>query len=298
MLPAACLNCDHVLGTGPAAEPDAAAWRFCPACGQETNIKPPTLAEFAQQFGGAYLATEGALWRTLKLLLFKPDELTRQYLAGRRKHYVLPLRLYLSVSVVALLIARALGGITALNGLDQPELAAALRAPQPSVVLNLLGGRTGLQDGRFVCERVPLWLCRRISRQIEADPQAFLPRLRQVNERIVANWSLVMFVLLPLFAWGLRVLYANRGLRYTEHLVYALHLHAFLFCVLTVMQLRWLPLSVAGAVWMVAYAALSGRRVYGGRWWPRLLRGLALGAYYAVLLAMAVLLLALFFLLV
>jgi hypothetical protein len=50
-------------------------------------MRPPTLiSEFMQQFGGAYFSTEGALWRTLKLLLLKPGELTVQYLAGRRKH--------------------------------------------------------------------------------------------------------------------------------------------------------------------------------------------------------------------
>ncbi len=42
---------------------------YCPECGQETQIRAPRIGEFIQQFGGAYLSTEGALWRTLKLLL-------------------------------------------------------------------------------------------------------------------------------------------------------------------------------------------------------------------------------------
>jgi len=54
------------------------------------------LRELAQQFGGADLSTEGACWHTLKLLLTRPGELTAQYLAGRRKYPVLPLRLCLS----------------------------------------------------------------------------------------------------------------------------------------------------------------------------------------------------------
>ena len=61
--PGSCLNCGAAL-----AEPCP---RFCGACGQETNVKPPTLGEFLQQFGGAYFSTEGALWRTVKLLLLK-----------------------------------------------------------------------------------------------------------------------------------------------------------------------------------------------------------------------------------
>ena len=43
--PGSCLNCG-----APLAEPRP---RFCGACGQETNVKPPTLGEFLQQFGGA-----------------------------------------------------------------------------------------------------------------------------------------------------------------------------------------------------------------------------------------------------
>ena len=51
--PPHCLNCMQ-----PLADPRP---RFCPACGQETQLRPPTLGEFLQQFGGAFLATEGAL---------------------------------------------------------------------------------------------------------------------------------------------------------------------------------------------------------------------------------------------
>ena len=106
--PAHCLNCGAPLG-----EPRP---RFCGACGQETHVRAPRLGEFLQQFGGAYFATEGALWRTLGLLLFKPGELTARYLAGRRKHYVLPLRLYLSISLVVLLLVRVLGSGAVMAG--------------------------------------------------------------------------------------------------------------------------------------------------------------------------------------
>lgn len=73
-------------------------------------MRPPTIGEFAQQFGGSVMATEGALWRTLVLLFTRPGQLTREYLAGRRRHYVLPLRLYLTVSLVALLATQRVYG--------------------------------------------------------------------------------------------------------------------------------------------------------------------------------------------
>ncbi|MBK6865164.1 MAG: hypothetical protein IPG91_17440 [Ideonella sp.] len=42
----------------PPPPPRGAADAFAPAGWQETALRPPTLGEFAQQFGGSYLSTE------------------------------------------------------------------------------------------------------------------------------------------------------------------------------------------------------------------------------------------------
>lgn len=259
-----CRNCGWPLDASPPP--------FCPGCGQEVRFKPPTVGEFLQQFGGAYLSTEGALWRTLKLLFTQPGELTKQYLNGRRKHYVLPLRLYLTLSVVALLLVRALGQVAPLTGADDPALEAALRSGKPTAVLNFHGSQTGMREGVLVCERMPRWVCERVGDQLRADPPGFLLKVKQANQRVLANWSIVMLVLLPLFAIGLRVVFANRGLGYAEHLVFALHLHAFWACALLLLLADWLPLTLLAVGIMLAYTLMAGRRVYGGRWWASLAR--------------------------
>ncbi len=278
--PVACPNCSRPLGTDPAP--------FCPGCGQEVQTRPPTMGEFLQQFGGAYLSTEGALWRTLKLLFTQPGELTRQYLAGRRKHYVLPLRLYLTMSVLALLVVRLVAEVTPISGVDDPALASALRSGKPTAVLTLYGGKAGIREGALVCERLPRWVCVRIGQALKADPPGFLVKLQQANQRVVANWGFVMFLLLPLFTLGLRVLHAGSGMVYAEHLVFALHLHAFWSVMLLALLAQWLPLTVLTLAIMVIYTLLAGQRVYGGRWWSRWLRGLLLSAYYFALLSVAV----------
>jgi hypothetical protein len=81
---------------------------FCPVCGQETAVHPPTFGEFVHEFIGHYVAFEGALWRTLGLLLFRPGRLTREYLEGRRRKYVFPLRLYLTISFIFFIVAKVL----------------------------------------------------------------------------------------------------------------------------------------------------------------------------------------------
>lgn len=270
----ACLNCAQPL---PLPRP-----RFCGHCGQETNLRAPTLGEFAQQFGGAYFSTEGALWRTLKLLLTKPGALTIEYFAGRRKHYVLPLRLYLTVSVVVLLLAR----IVASNTL-QTEVSPRVDPGRVSLTLLSTGPslRVGVEKGRYYCEGLPEAMCKRIERRLVADGR-FRPELQQLGERFITNASSAMFVLLPLVAALLRGVYANRGLRYTEHLVFALHLHAFWFIALALTLPAWPWVNGLAQLAMPVYAVLAMRRVYGGRWWALALRTSVLACAYFVLLAL------------
>lgn len=275
--PPDCLNCGHALGT---PRP-----RFCPACGQETNLRPPQFGEFVQQFGGAYFATEGALWRTLKLLLIKPGELTRQYLAGRRKHYVLPLRLYLSISLVVLLLMRLAGAIE-FNVVDNSE--AAVPTPPRSMALELGPGRAGLKDGVFYCSGFPPWLCRRLQARIDVEPRRMAEQISEVGDRMANHWGAAMFVLMPAFALGLKLLYWRRRLRYTEHLVFALHLHAFWFFVFALMLVDVDAIGLLGALAIPVYGLLAMRRVYGGRWWTLLLRALLLSWVYLVMIAVTV----------
>jgi hypothetical protein len=277
---AACANC------GAPFAPERR--RFCPECGQETVIQAPRVTEFLQQFGGAYLSTEGALWRTLKLLLLKPGELTVRYLAGQRKHYVLPLRLYLTVSVLVLLMARWIGGVEVVSGLDTPDIAAAERGELPTLVLNAGPVSLGVRQGNFVCEALPGWLCTVAHARAAPDARTFLHKVRKANERWAANVGAVMFVLLPLFALCLKVVNVHARLPYAAHLVFALHLHAFWFIMLAVMRIPWQPLTWLGIAVVALYTLKAGSRVYPGTWLLRAFRALALTLPYMSLLALTV----------
>jgi hypothetical protein len=275
-----CTNCFAEL---PAPRP-----RFCGACGQETRIKPPTVGEFIQQLGGAYFSTEGALWRTLALLLFRPGELTRRYLAGRRKHYVLPLRLYITISLATLLLVRL---VTPLHFEIGPEalrdVAGTGSEGGQVVVIDFgNGSRAGLDKGKFYCERLPAWLCNPLAARMDIDRKSFERELKLWPERFLARWGTAMFLLVPIFALFLKLAYLGRGLRYTEHLVHALHLHSFWFLAVALSTAPVPGANLAFAA-MPVYTLISARRVYGGGWLGTVMRALAVALLYGIALGIA-----------
>lgn len=284
-----CLNCGAVLM--PLA--DTTPPRFCASCGQETHVKPPALGEFLQQFGGAYLSTEGALWRTLKLLLLKPGELTRLYLAGQRKHFVLPLRLYLTISVLLLLGLR-LSGVLQVDIDDTPAAAteaAAAESKKPNLSILTFDDGTGLglRNGVFYCDNFPAWLCKRAQRRIDIDPKGVADAVEQFKERFIGNVGAAMFLLLPSFALWLKLVYLNRRLHYTEHLVFALHVHAFWFLAFALIFTGVKALAVIGTLAVPWYTLAAMRRVYGGRRWPRVLRALLVSLLYGLVMSVTLL---------
>ncbi|WP_242478673.1 DUF3667 domain-containing protein [Rubrivivax gelatinosus] len=285
-----CPNCEQ-----PLPEPTP---KFCPHCGQETRVRAPTVGEFVQQFGGAYLSTEGAMGRTLAQLFRHPGELTRQYLRGRRKHYVLPLRLYLTISVLVLLALR----LSNLLDAGQPQPAVQLDKDEPPKVELKIGGASvqfGFKpDGKgFECENLPAWVCKRLEQRLGTGPEALANDTRGLKARLVDAVGPAMFVLLPGFAAWLALAYRNRRLRYTEHLVFALHVHAFWFAMLGI---TLLPLGgFEGLAWLVVpvYTWLAMRRVYGGRWWTQALRSSVVATLYFTTMVAAMVIAALWALL-
>jgi hypothetical protein len=111
--------------------------------------------------------------------------------------------------------------------------------------------------------------------------------LRKVPERFVSHWGSAMFALLPLYAFLLKLVYINRRLRWSEHLVFALHLHAFIFAMVLVKLtgIPWLGGLALSAI--PIYSVIALQVVYGGRWWATTLRVMTLGFLYFVAMTTA-----------
>jgi hypothetical protein len=97
----------------------------------------------------------------------------------------------------------------------------------------------------------------------------------------------MVFLLLPVFALLLKLLYIRRSRFYAEHFVFALHVHSFFFLMFFLMNVT--PGSVVDRLlifWMVAYVWLAMKRVYGQGWFRTSVKWWVLGVSYSIALAL------------
>ncbi len=271
---------------------------YCAQCGQETVVSRLRLRDFSHEYLQNFVTLEGRLWRSLWLLVSQPGQLTLEFLAGRRRSYVRPIPLYLSLSFL-LFVLLALTPPASLFQLDDTGTGAAAPAAtskgqttqrKPSATSTAKDKLPTLEELELQMD-LPQWLKplgKRYYKAIEQfknDPHVASQRLLSA---VLAKLPYAAFLLVPVFAVYTRLLFWRRNRGYAEHFLFALHLHAFVFLTLLVVYglapdalAPWLFWS-----WLI-YLTLALRRLFGGRWWVQCLRALLLMALHAISLAIA-----------
>lgn len=268
---------------------------FCHQCGQATHLHVPSAREFLHEFIAHYVALEGKLWRSLMLLFSKPGLLTREYIEGRRVRYVEPLRLYLSFSIIFFALFK-FSGVTLYNN-DSPVGTApaaigapARSAPAPDVVLTS-GARVELNDDeREIARQLGTVNSRLGTRMENFFRMARISQTEVVKRAFYSYTPYAIFLLMPLFALFLKLLYLGSGRRYGEHFLFALHSNAFAFFTMSLVIVAdgWDFVQAALVAWLVFYLPTAMRRVYGGTRRLTALRWLVLLALHLLSLSIAV----------
>lgn len=210
----------------------------------------------------------------------------------------------------------------------EPMPAASLAAPATAASLAIpdtTSDRTAIAERRGLDKKMQpvhiAWL-----------PGAANARLTRIGEHVLANWHTykhgdaaareeskermlsgffgvlppTMFVLMPIFALLLKLFYVFKRRLYIEHLIVALHSHAFLFLNLLLGMLvslltawvtphiAWLayPLGWIGAalwLWAPIYLLIMQKRIYRQGWPMTIVKYLAVGWCYCWILTFALL---------
>jgi hypothetical protein len=276
--PRECLNCGRSV-TG----------NFCAECGQRAIDPNPTLRELVHELAEGFLNWDGKLLGTLRLLVTSPGALTREYLAGRRVRFISPLRVYLTCSVLFFFMKAVLPNAPMLIR----STTSGSSGKATSSTTN--GGVISVQaDGDSLSDRALDSLAARGSGVTQLWWRHFASALRNkraLSEAVTSNVPRMMFVLVPIFAGMVALVFRSRRMRYPQHLAFALHVHAFLFLALIltlaprIVTIGWVnAVLVAGSFTAIgAHLVLAMRRVYAVSTGGAIARSALIAAAYFVI---------------
>ncbi len=204
--------------------------QFCSSCGQRDKELHVPIKELASEFLDVIPLFDERLIRSLKPFLFKPGFLTQEYLSGKRKSYISPFKFYFFISFLYFFIStfnvtetkknyrndlfRKDSVKTIIND-DSTSLAirssdsrVSFTLPDTAKIKKLFGQKIieGFKSGR-------------------TNPQIFFDKIREHLPKII-------FLLPPVFALLMRLVYIRSKILYIKHLIFSFYFHSFIFFIL------------------------------------------------------------------
>jgi hypothetical protein len=246
---------------------------FCHNCGQE-NIEPKeTVWHLVSHFFSDLTHFDRKFFTSLKDLILKPGFLSKEYMVGRRASYLNPIRMYIFTSAIFFLIFFSLYKINEkdLNvrsvflgktyeeiiKMDSAKLSEftkkinkgkPLKRAEVITLMDTSGFRiapgnyrskkeydsllkAGVKKHNWV-ERQLVYKNLEIKEKYGSDPKVVLAALLN---RFMHSLPQMLFVLLPLFALILKLIYIRRKqFYYVDHIIFTIHLYVFIFLVMLV----------------------------------------------------------------
>ena len=242
---AKCLNCGSPLSA-----------QFCPECGQKNKDYSLTFKDFFSDFLEELLDVDSRVLRSLRLLFTRPGFLTSEYVKGRRVRYIPPVRIYLVASVLfflALTLKTLLPSvqnneffkeITESGNLDN-AFENALESKQ-----NALSNEVLSYEGSGLVPVDPD--SSQSGMQLSLGEGTYDVNQGDFLSNFSDNFAKMMFLLLPVAALQLKMLYWRRKKLYIEHLVFSIHVHAFIFSLLILTIILDFKLTM----WLVIISSL------------------------------------------
>lgn len=286
-----CKNCQYVF-----------EGNFCPSCGQSVVEVQQPIIHFIGDLFGSVFALDIRLIRSIPILLLKPGRLSDEYIDGKRVSHVPPFRLYFFSSLIFFFLIgwqtrsalnRVNGdeaGLTAADSLHAPASLLQVQLNNDSIkaISNLGGGlglirevrqeiRQQLADSSFPAREK---LRKQRNLKTLENPELLISKIYQY-----VSWS--FFLLMPLFAFILYVVFRKKRRYYAEHLVYSVNLHTFFFMIAIVAVLLSIVFpallsKVGGLIFLftVVYSILGIRNFYHTRWISALLSSIGIFFIY------------------
>lgn len=257
-----CLNCGHQVEA-----------HFCSYCGQENIVVKEDALHMVVHAVSDYFHFESKFFGTIKPLLLQPGLLTQKYVEGKRASYLHPIKLYIFISIVFFLVnlsgngkkkteqKRQTIGLSK-DSVDKAQLREVKTKASNFDILGKINEKVQeekqksdsirptniIQLDEVKDSTVAAYEKRQLALP-ENKRDGFIEKYfnkkaiilnhsedanQKVEENLLHNIPKLMFILLPLFALLLKLVYIDKKKYYFEHLIYSFHIHSAIFLVVLI----------------------------------------------------------------
>jgi hypothetical protein len=280
-----CLNCGTPL-TG----------KYCSNCGQRDLPARQDLGDLLINFISSFYSFESKFFKTFKYLLFYPGKIVAEYNAGKRESFYHPARMYVFLSFIFFLLFST---VFSTEDMDLDEKGDFNTVKDSINADSLVKEKTkGLKIGYQPVEEgsdnaEAETLAQYDSLQNALPPEKrdgmieryFERKGREIQERegasqgeilkafmndMIENTPRMIFILMPLFALLLKLLYIRRDFYYSEHLIFTIFFYDFIYLIgsliILVSKVEWLWwLELVLYLWIFIYLYKAMRKIYQQR---------------------------------
>ena len=234
---------------------------FCSKCGQKYLDHKETLGHLFLHFFEDITHFDSRFHKSITPLFFKPRFLTNEYNAGKRTMYLNPVRMYFFVSLIYflsfLLPQKPLFGgndnDTIGYSIENDALVRITRKEKRQIEQSEINSNINfgsLMKLSIKTDSTKIYSKHRIEdsvAKIYANPKlSFFKKVseaqsfklshmdkdivrEEISHDFTKNIPKMMFVLLPLFALLLKLLYWRRKIYFIDHAIFSIHFHCFVF---------------------------------------------------------------------
>lgn len=288
-----CPNCDFKYSS---------SYNYCPNCGQDNSFKRANIHHFFMDFLASMFNFDSKVLTTFKDI-FIPGRIVVNFTSNKRARYVFPVKFFLFVSFLYFLllsfnigennnaISRSVvmedsvaneissAGVTiprtGKNTTETLMLNEIKASPHPDSLIEKYIAYKYPNSNRFK-KNVYRNITKISTGHLDSD---------ELFEKIQRNISYSMFLLMPLFALFLKMIYFRSKRHYSDHLVFSMYFHSLAFLLLIIsLILEWIGLQIyiVFVLAILTYLLIMLKRVYGQRWVKTSLKFIFLSFNYSL----------------
>jgi hypothetical protein len=273
-----CLNCGELL-----------FGLYCNKCGQKDVSYSKPLGVILTAFFNSCLSVDNRTLRSVLPLFFRPGYLSAQFVAGKRMRFASPFKLYLFSSIcyfflfnISLRMEDKADVDSSFNKQIQKtkDQENTFTANSPANVVDTLS----IQKSSWISKKTtPSKFAGRTSEKLK-NPE-------KLRSSLLKGLSYMFFVLMPLFALLLKWNMGQKKQYFFDHLVLAVHFHAFALLFLSILLLAKITMGLAIAIYLlpvvVLYFIVSVKQFYDMNWTKSVVGSICILGFYGFFFVIA-----------